>query len=151
MKTFYTSSKESKKQENSGHCRFCIDLLFKPQSRSVERKCWASLVVQWLRIHLPMLKTWIQSLCREDPEEEKTLQYSCLENPMDKGAWWATVHRATQSQTRLKWLSMHRMYTTWLHSEMFSKDFFASFCIVINGSAITDRIQGAVFLKSALF
>ena len=30
------------------------------------------------------------------------LQYSCLENPMDGGAWWATVHRVTKSQT---WLS----------------------------------------------
>ena len=34
------------------------------------------------------------------------LQYSCLENPMDRGAWGATVHRVAQSQTRLKWLSM---------------------------------------------
>ena len=30
------------------------------------------------------------------------LQYSYLENPMDRGAWWATVHRATKSQTQLK-------------------------------------------------
>ena len=30
------------------------------------------------------------------------LQYSCLENPMDRGAWWATVHGVTQSQTWLK-------------------------------------------------
>ena len=29
------------------------------------------------------------------------LQYSCLENPTDRGAWWATVHKVTQSQTRL--------------------------------------------------
>ena len=29
------------------------------------------------------------------------LQYSCLENPMDKGAWWATVHRVTKSWTQL--------------------------------------------------
>ena len=29
------------------------------------------------------------------------LQYSCLENPMDGGAWWATVHRVTKSQTQL--------------------------------------------------
>ena len=29
------------------------------------------------------------------------LQYSCLENPMDRGAWWATVHRGTKSRTRL--------------------------------------------------
>ena len=33
------------------------------------------------------------------------LQYSCLENPRDGGAWQATVHRVTQSQTRLKCLS----------------------------------------------
>ena len=30
------------------------------------------------------------------------LQYSCLENPMDRGAWWATVHGVTKSRT---WLS----------------------------------------------
>ena len=35
------------------------------------------------------------------------LQYSCLENAMDRGAWWAAVHRVAQSWTRLKWLSMH--------------------------------------------
>ena len=33
-------------------------------------------------------------------------QYSCWENPMDRGAWWAIVHRVTESQTGLKWLSM---------------------------------------------
>ena len=30
------------------------------------------------------------------------LQYSCLENSMDRGAWWTTVHRVTKSQIRLK-------------------------------------------------
>ena len=29
------------------------------------------------------------------------LQYSCLENPMDRGPWWATAHGVTKSQTRL--------------------------------------------------
>ena len=33
------------------------------------------------------------------------LQYSRLENPVDRGAWWAAVHRVAQSWTRLKWLS----------------------------------------------
>ena len=28
-------------------------------------------------------------------------QYSCLENSMDRGAWWATAHRVTKSLTRL--------------------------------------------------
>ena len=35
------------------------------------------------------------------------LQYSCLENPMDRGARWATVHRAAKSWTLLKQLSTH--------------------------------------------
>ena len=33
------------------------------------------------------------------------LQYSCLENPMDGGAWWAAVHGVAQSRTRLTRLS----------------------------------------------
>ena len=33
------------------------------------------------------------------------LQNSCLENFMDRGAWWATIHRVAKSRTRLKWLS----------------------------------------------
>ena len=32
------------------------------------------------------------------------LQYPCLENPMDRGSWWVTVHGVAKSQTRLKWL-----------------------------------------------
>ena len=37
------------------------------------------------------------------------LQYSCLENPVDRGAWWAAVHGVTQSWTGLKQLSMHAL------------------------------------------
>ena len=33
------------------------------------------------------------------------LQYSCLENPRDREAWWAAIYGVAQSQTRLKWLS----------------------------------------------
>ena len=35
-----------------------------------------------------------------------SLQYSCLENPMDRGAWQVAVHRVAQSCTRLKRLSV---------------------------------------------
>ena len=35
------------------------------------------------------------------------LQYSCLKNPMDRGAWWATVHSVARSQTLLKQLNTH--------------------------------------------
>ena len=38
--------------------------------------------------------------------------YSCLENPIDSGAWQATVHRVTKSWTRLKQWSMHANTTT---------------------------------------
>ena len=33
---------------------------------------------------------------------DNPLQYSCLENPMDRGAWWATVHGLAKSQTQLR-------------------------------------------------
>ena len=60
-----------------------------------------------------MQETWVQSLGREDPLEKGMathfnilfffpLQYSCLGNPMDRGAWWATFHRVTKSWTQLK-------------------------------------------------
>ena len=35
------------------------------------------------------------------------LQYSCLENPVDQGAWLATVHGVVWSKAQLKCLSMH--------------------------------------------
>ena len=43
------------------------------------------------------------------------LQYSCLENPTDRGDWWATVHGVTKSWTRLKQLSTHtcKLKTGW--------------------------------------
>ena len=38
------------------------------------------------------------------------LQYSCLENPRDGGAWWAAVYGVAQSRTRLKRLSSSNHY-----------------------------------------
>ena len=45
------------------------------------------------------IETRVQSLGREDPLEEHTATHSCLENPMDRGAWRATVHGVAKSQT----------------------------------------------------
>ena len=42
------------------------------------------------------------------------LQYSCLENPRDGGAWWAAVYGVAQSWTQLKHLSSSSSYTPWL-------------------------------------
>jgi len=76
-----------------------------------------SQVVQWKRICLPR-ETWVQSLGWEDSPGEgngNPLQYSYLKNPMYRGAWQATVHRVTKSQTWLKRLSKHA-YT--MHSDI---------------------------------
>ena len=65
---------------------------------------FAFLVAQRIK-HLPaMQETRVRSLGWEDPLGEgngNLLQYSCLENPMDRGAWWATVHGVTKSWTQL--------------------------------------------------
>ena len=39
------------------------------------------------------------------------LQYSCLENPMDRGIWWATVHKVAKSRTQPKPLSRHILFS----------------------------------------
>ena len=39
------------------------------------------------------------------------LQYSCPENPMGRGAWWAMVHRVVKSQTQLNRLSTHNVFS----------------------------------------
>ena len=46
--------------------------------------------------------TWVETLDREDPLEKLMSihsLYSCLENPMDRGAWQATVHGVAKGQT----------------------------------------------------
>ena len=57
-----------------------------------------SLVAQMVKNLPAMQETRVQS-----PGEENSnpLQYSFLENPMDRGAWLATVHRVTKDQTQL--------------------------------------------------
>ena len=60
---------------------------------------WTSLVAQKVKNLPPMQETQVPSLGQEDPLDP--LQHSCLENSMNRGAWWATVHRVIKSQTQL--------------------------------------------------
>ena len=56
---------------------------------------------------LPMQETLVQSLGWEDPLEECMATHSSIlawRIPMDRGAWWATVHRVTMSEIQLKQL-----------------------------------------------
>ena len=77
------------------------------------------LVVQWLRASQVVLEVKNPPVSARDScsilgsgrspggGHGNPLPYSCLENPMDRGAWRATVHRVTKSRTQLKCLSMH--------------------------------------------
>ena len=47
------------------------------------------------------------------------LQYSCLENPMDGGAWWATVHGIAKSQTRLSDFTFMHWKRKWQPTPVF--------------------------------
>ena len=54
---------------------------------------------------------WVRSLGWKDPFEEdmvKPLQDCRLENPMDRGAWWPTVHGVAKSRTQLSADAMTR-------------------------------------------
>ena len=63
-----------------------------------------------------MQETRVQSLGQEDPLEKEMATHSStlgLENPMEGGAWWATVHGVAKSRTRLsEFTSLH--FTLWL-------------------------------------
>ena len=60
----------------------------------------AFLVAQMVKNPPVMQETWVQSLGWEDPLgywHGNPLQYSCLGNPIGRGAWWALVHWVTES------------------------------------------------------
>lgn len=60
-------------------------------------------------------ETWARFLGWEDRLEGvhgSPLHYSCQESPMNGGAGWPTVHRVTQSRTRLKQFSTHALHRT---------------------------------------
>ena len=64
----------------------------------------SSLVAQMVKSLPEMRETWVQSLSQEDPLEEGMATHSSIlaqRIPMNRGAWWATVHGAAKSWTRL--------------------------------------------------
>ena len=64
------------------------------------------------------------------------LQYSCLENPLDREAWWATVHSIAKSWTWLKqWGSKHiYVYTLYLHT------YYTYTCIFHGGGGLVAKL-----------
>ena len=73
-----------------------------------------SLVAQAIKSQPAMQETWVRSLGWEDSPGEgngNPFQYSCLENPMDGGAWQAIVHGVAKSRT---WLSNFTFFLSFL-------------------------------------
>ena len=60
--------------------------------RRVTRAVQVEVIVSWIRTVITKLR---------GEGNGTPLQYSCLENPTDGGAWWAAVHGVTQSRTQL--------------------------------------------------
>ena len=62
---------------------------------------WVFMVAQTVKNPPAMRETWVWSLGWKDSWRKNgyPLQYSCLENPMGRGAWWATVHGVAKNQT----------------------------------------------------
>ena len=66
----------------------------------------------------------------------KPLQYSCQENPMDRGAWWATVHGAAKNRTQL--ILLHCVYIPLPHC--------FNYCSFVGSSQI-GKCESSNFLK----
>ena len=67
------------------------------------------LLAQMVKSPTTMQETWVWSLGWEDPLEEGMATHSSVlawRTPMDREAWWATVHGVAKSRTWLKWLTL---------------------------------------------
>ena len=58
-------------------------------------------ILGFIHIYAPNIcyNTYYEVMAKAGEGNGAPLQYSCLENPMDGGAWWAAVHGVTKSQT----------------------------------------------------
>jgi len=78
----------------------------------------------------------------------KLFQYSCLENPVDRGAWWARVHRVEKSQTLLKRLSMHPRKVMMYHNLFSCSSLYDHIGYFPYFPAINGKMQGIHTMKN---
>ena len=79
-----------------------MNQLFTSDSQSIGALASSSVLPMNIQDLFPLGLTDLMSLQSKGREGNGTpLQYSCLENPMDRGAWWAAVHGVARSETRL--------------------------------------------------
>ena len=79
-----------------------MNQLFTSDSQSIGALASSSVLPMNIQNLFPLGLTDLMSLQSKGGEGSSTpLQFSCLENPMDRGAWWAAVHGVARSETRL--------------------------------------------------
>ena len=66
------------------------------------RKCIRGVPYETVLCHLSATAIWLALQYTAGEGNGTPLQYSCLENPMDGGAWWAAVHGVAKSRTQLR-------------------------------------------------
>ena len=95
--------------------KFTVHVLLKPGAK------------QRLKLLPAMRETWVRSLGREDPLEKETATHARIlgqENPMEGGAWWATVHGVAKSRTQLSNFTFFHFHLLLIKSTFVSFLFF---------------------------
>ena len=81
---------------------------------SVNREAWQAadhgVTIRHEQPILYYVYTHSPSFCSPGGGNGNPLQYSYLGNPMDRGAWWATVHRVARNWTRVSAHTLHAVY-----------------------------------------
>ena len=95
--------------------------------------------IHFLKIGSAVLFSLISYICVDGEGNGTPLQYSCLENPMDKGAWWAAVHGVAKSWTRLS------EFTFTFHCHALEKE------MATHSSVLAWRIPGMVGWWAAIY
>ena len=99
--------------------------------------------IQGISYHLSKFHIYVLVYCM-GKGNGTPLQYSCLENPRDGGAWWAAVYGVAQSRTRLKWLSSSSSILYWCFSF-----WLTSLCIIGSSFIHLIRTDSNVFFLMA--
>ena len=117
-----------------------LSFIYKMQITMPNSVCWGFPGSSEVKNPSAKQEMWFWSLGREDPLEKENcnpLQYSCLENPMDRAAWWATVHGS--QRVRHDWSNLASTQEIFWRIQI-----FFLLCIIFSFSLSKVRLNVAV-------